>query len=85
MPSVRRRGLVGLIALALASADMASLAEPAVEKEVLPQPLVAALAGRKAAPAQARTSTRSRGSARRRGIEGMRQAFLDAEPLSTAS
>jgi len=33
--------------LALASADMASLAEPAVEKEVLPQPLVAALAGRR--------------------------------------
>ena len=43
--------------LALASADMASLAEPAVEKEVLPQPLVAALAGRKAAPAQARPQT----------------------------
>ena len=33
--------------LALASADMASLAEPAVEKEVLPQPLVAALAGKR--------------------------------------
>src|SRR5512133_1213853 len=40
--------------LALASADMASLAEPAVEKEVLPQPLVAALAGKRAAPAPAR-------------------------------
>lgn len=42
--------------LALASADMASLAEPAVEKEVLPQPLVAALAGKRlpaAAPAAA--------------------------------
>lgn len=43
--------------LALASADMASLAEPAVEQEVLPQPLVAALAGKRlpaAAPAPAR-------------------------------
>ena len=39
--------------LALASADMASLAEPAVEKEVLPQPLVAALAGKRVAPAPA--------------------------------
>jgi len=40
--------------LALASADMASLAEPAVEKEVLPQPLVAALAGKRLpAPAPA--------------------------------
>ncbi|MFL6719866.1 MAG: flagellar biosynthesis protein FlhF [Burkholderiaceae bacterium] len=43
--------------LALASADMASLAEPAVEKEVLPQPLVAALAGKRLpAPAPAPTS-----------------------------
>jgi flagellar biosynthesis protein FlhF len=39
--------------LALASADMASLAEPAVEKEVLPQPLVAALAGKRVASAPA--------------------------------
>jgi flagellar biosynthesis protein FlhF len=47
--------------LALASADMASLAEPAVEKEVLPQPLVAALAGKRVAQsqpkAQAQTAT----------------------------
>jgi len=40
--------------LALASADMATLAEPAVEKEVLPQPLVAALAGKRAASSQPR-------------------------------
>jgi flagellar biosynthesis protein FlhF len=40
--------------LALASADMASLAEPAVEKEVLPQPLVAALAGKRVAASQPR-------------------------------
>ncbi|WP_194714894.1 flagellar biosynthesis protein FlhF [Noviherbaspirillum soli] len=33
--------------LALASADMASLAEPAADAEVLPQPLVAALAGKR--------------------------------------
>ena len=39
--------------LALASADMASLAEPSVEKEVLPQPLVAALAGKRLAQSQA--------------------------------
>lgn len=48
--------------LALASADMASLAEPAVEKEVLPQPLVAALAGRRlpaAAPATTSAPARS--------------------------
>src|SRR6476661_7601386 len=48
--------------LALASADMASLAEPAVEKEVLPQPLVAALAGRRqpaAAPAPTPVLARS--------------------------
>nr|WP_217345145.1 flagellar biosynthesis protein FlhF [Noviherbaspirillum sp. L7-7A]MBV0879369.1 flagellar biosynthesis protein FlhF [Noviherbaspirillum sp. L7-7A] len=48
--------------LALASADMASLAEPAVEKEVLPQPLVAALAGRRmpaAAPAPIPAPARS--------------------------
>jgi flagellar biosynthesis protein FlhF len=48
--------------LALASADMASLAEPAVEKEVLPQPLVAALAGRRlpaAAPAPTPAPARS--------------------------
>ena len=38
--------------LALASADMASLAEPSVEKEVLPQPLVAALAGKRLAQSQ---------------------------------
>ncbi len=38
--------------LALASADMASLAEPSVEKEVLPQPLVAALAGKRVTPPQ---------------------------------
>jgi flagellar biosynthesis protein FlhF len=38
--------------LALASADMASLAEPSVEKEVLPQPLVAALAGKRVAQSQ---------------------------------
>jgi flagellar biosynthesis protein FlhF len=38
--------------LALASADMASLAEPSVEKEVLPEPLVAALAGKRAAQSQ---------------------------------
>ena len=38
--------------LALASADMASLAEPSVEKEVLPQPLIAALAGKRAAQSQ---------------------------------
>ena len=38
--------------LALASADMASLAEPSVEKEVLPEPLVAALAGKRAAQGQ---------------------------------
>ena len=38
--------------LALASADMASLAEPAVEREVLPQPLVAALAGKRVAQVQ---------------------------------
>ncbi|MET0962480.1 MAG: flagellar biosynthesis protein FlhF [Noviherbaspirillum sp.] len=38
--------------LALASADMASLAEPSVEKEVLPLPLVAALAAKRLAPSQ---------------------------------
>ena len=38
--------------LALASADMASLAEPSVEKEVLPEPLVAALAGKRVAQSQ---------------------------------
>jgi flagellar biosynthesis protein FlhF len=38
--------------LALASADMASLAEPSVEKEVLPEPLVAALAGKRVAQGQ---------------------------------
>ena len=38
--------------LALASADMASLSEPSVEKEVLPQPLVAALAGKRLAQTQ---------------------------------
>ncbi|MDB5757465.1 MAG: flhF [Burkholderia sp.] len=38
--------------LALASADMASLSEPSVEKEVLPQPLVAALAGKRLAQSQ---------------------------------
>ncbi len=38
--------------LALASADMASLAEPSVEKEVLPQPLVAALAAKRLAQTQ---------------------------------
>src|SRR5438067_8512657 len=44
----------GVEILALASSDMASLAEPAVEKEVLPQPLVEALsAPRRPAPAAA--------------------------------
>jgi flagellar biosynthesis protein FlhF len=50
----------GVEILALASSDMASLAEPAVEKEVLPQPLVEALSAPRrpapraaAAPAQA--------------------------------
>ena len=38
--------------LALASADMASLAEPSVDKEVLPQPLVEALAGKRIAQSQ---------------------------------
>ncbi len=54
--------------LALASADMASLAEPSVEKEVLPQPLVAALAGKRvttpqpsaAAPDQAAAAPQTR-------------------------
>jgi flagellar biosynthesis protein FlhF len=40
----------GVEILALASSDMASLAEPAVEKEVLPQPLVEALSAPRAAP-----------------------------------
>lgn len=50
--------------LALASADMASLAEPAVEKEVLPQPLVAALAGKRLpAPAPAPAAAPARAAA----------------------
>jgi flagellar biosynthesis protein FlhF len=77
--------------LALASADMASLAEPAVEKEVLPQPLVAALAGKRLpapapakAPASVAAQAHARGGSAASAFERLRPAPV-AEPASAAA
>ena len=83
--------------LALASADMASLAEPAVEKEVLPQPLVAALAGKRLpaptpaplkapapAPAPVPAQAQARGGSAASAFERLRPTPV-AEPVPAAA